>query len=816
MRISIRSIPFLMVIMSILLIWAQPASTATQAQLKAFTGKKKTGDTEKVQLPKQLDSDQVDDFVAPLSDEQVRGLLIEELKRKAALEAAEKDQKNENEYSGLAEFVNHMRGLFNFTRARVKFLMSGATAVDDHLPGAFAQLMEMEQRPHPLKAIAKLFLLFAGALIIDWLFRRFTAQARRRLEGAQPPNWRVTVGRLTLRSLLDFASICVLVSATLILFFIFLDDGRQMRRLIVIGYLYALVIVWGVRLVSNLLLSPSAATLRFLPLKDDGARYIHTWLVAISAVGSFGWLTCGLLALQRISEAEHLLLVAIVGLVIALMLVVMILQKRRPVAEALLHDDLPDHSLRPYVARSWHRFAILYVFAVWAVWAISLLLFGPRVVVAAVVTILIIPIYFLVDWVLRRLLELSNVHYHKDTVTFHYDEEATGDASEVVANPGTAIQENSPDDTIREEPLFEESKVSRHIPLIRRSFRVLLAAALFFLVLKLWGIELPIAIMFTENALAVVVTLVIAFVGWQLLKGLIDHRLQQEMPEDDEDMDEGGKGGTRAGTLLVLARKAILAVLVVMVSLIVLSALGVNIGPLIAGAGIVGIAIGFGAQTLVRDIISGVFFLVDDAFRVGDYIQAGSIRGTVEHISLRSLRLRHHRGMLITVPFGDMQSVTNYSRDYIIMKLEFRVRYDTDVEKVRKIIKKINIEIQNDDELGSGLLDKIKSQGVREMDDSAMIMRVKFKAIPGEQFVLRREVFRRLKEAFLENGIEFAHRNVTVYFPEDSAKKTGESQGDERAEESKTEDQKKKEAAAAAALRTIEEEQMPESKPDEP
>jgi small-conductance mechanosensitive channel len=166
--------------------------------------------------------------------------------------------------------------------------------------------------------------------------------------------------------------------------------------------------------------------------------------------------------------------------------------------------------------------------------------------------------------------------------------------------------------------------------------------------------------------------------------------------------------------------------------------------------------------------------------------------------------------MLITVPFGDMQSVTNYTRDYVIMKLDFRVRYDTDVDKVRKIIKKINNEIQEDEELSKGLLDKIKSQGVREMDDSAMIMRVKFVCAPGEQFVIRREVYRRIQEAFQENGIEFAHRNVTVYFPPDPSNPETNSQ----APENKTEsiDQKKKEAAAAAALRTIEEKQMPEDK----
>jgi small-conductance mechanosensitive channel len=262
----------------------------------------------------------------------------------------------------------------------------------------------------------------------------------------------------------------------------------------------------------------------------------------------------------------------------------------------------------------------------------------------------------------------------------------------------------------------------------------------------------------------------------------------------------------------MLLRKFLMVVILAVVCLLLLSSMGINIGPLLAGAGVVGLAIGFGAQTLVKDIIAGIFFLMDDAFRVGDYIEAGTMRGSVEHISVRSLRLRHPRGMLITVPFGDMQSVTNYTRDYVIMKLDFRVRYDTDVEKVRKIIKKINKEMQKDEEISRGLLDKIKSQGVREMDDSAMIMRVKFVAVPGEQFVIRREVYGRIQEAFQKNGIEFAHRNVTVYFPPESGNTETNSQEPEKQSGSGTLDQKKKEAAAAAALRTVEEKQTSDDK----
>jgi small-conductance mechanosensitive channel len=170
----------------------------------------------------------------------------------------------------------------------------------------------------------------------------------------------------------------------------------------------------------------------------------------------------------------------------------------------------------------------------------------------------------------------------------------------------------------------------------------------------------------------------------------------------------------------------------------------------------------------------------------------------VEHISLRSLRLRHPRGPVFTIPFGGMGTVKNNSRDYIIEKLDFRVRYDTDVNKVRKIIKKINKQLQKDPEMGPVLLDKIKSQGVRELDDSAMIMRVKFKTIPGEQFIVRREVFRMMQEAFHENGIEFAHRNVTVYLPGQTEIENNK-QHSAKAEKALPPDKKTIESAAAAA-----------------
>ena len=206
-------------------------------------------------------------------------------------------------------------------------------------------------------------------------------------------------------------------------------------------------------------------------------------------------------------------------------------------------------------------------------------------------------------------------------------------------------------------------------------------------------------------------------------------------------------------TLLPLVRKFLFVTIVTMVLMSVISSLGVNIGPLLAGAGVVGIAVGFGAQTLVRDILSGIFFLLDDAFRIGEYIDVGEGKGTVEHMSIRALILRHQRGQIYTVPFGVVRRVINYSRDWAITKLEIRVPFDTDLDELRKVVKKVGEEMVAEPEYGPHFLQPLKSQGVNRIDDFALVIRVKFMTKPNEQFLLRRAIYQRLQEAFTARGL---------------------------------------------------------------
>jgi small-conductance mechanosensitive channel len=203
-------------------------------------------------------------------------------------------------------------------------------------------------------------------------------------------------------------------------------------------------------------------------------------------------------------------------------------------------------------------------------------------------------------------------------------------------------------------------------------------------------------------------------------------------------------------------------VVIAVAAMMVLSALGIEIGPLIAGAGVIGVAVGFGAQTLVRDIISGVFYLFDDAFRVGEYIQSGSYKGTVESFSLRSVKLRHHRGPLYTVPFGELGAVQNMSRDWVIDKMTIGITYDSDLDKAKKIIKQVGKDLAADPDFAPHIIEPLKMQGVEQFGDYAIQIRMKMMTKPGEQFVIRRRAYALIKKAFDANGISFAFPTVQV------------------------------------------------------
>ncbi|MGO6995050.1 mechanosensitive ion channel domain-containing protein [Rhizobium leguminosarum] len=262
----------------------------------------------------------------------------------------------------------------------------------------------------------------------------------------------------------------------------------------------------------------------------------------------------------------------------------------------------------------------------------------------------------------------------------------------------------------------------------------------------------------------IVIVLLVTDVIWKLASTLIDSQMAVASRSEQGGHQDGpdARRRQRLNTLLPILRNVLFLAIGAVGFLMILDAVGIQIGPLLAGAGVVGIAVGFGAQTLVKDIISGVFYLFDDAFRIGEYIQAAKYKGTVEGFSLRSIRLRHHRGPVTIVPFGELGAVQNLSRDWVIDIITLTLNYDSDLEEVRKTIKRIGVELLEDAELGPNIIEPLKMQGIEQMADYGVQIRLKFMTKPGEQFGVRRKALAMLKKTFAEKGIQFATPTVHV------------------------------------------------------
>ncbi len=567
-----------------------------------------------------------------------------------------------------------------------------------------------------LVLIAEFLALGAGT---EWLFGRLTAAFRRRELSRPVETVAARLRTLVMRLGFDILGLLIFATGSIGAFLAF--DWPPLLRQVVVAYLAAAILLRLALVAGRFLLAPDSRTpqdierLRLLPMSTEAARFWHLRLALFVGWFAIGWATVEMLGILGFSpEARQ-----VVAYALGLGLLTIALHT------AWAHPPPASHSAQeaPAQVRGSHmlRAGLLSLCFVllWGLWVAGLM----RLFWLGAVALL-----------LPRAIAIA--------------ERATHEAVRLPTRPPT-----------------ETSLTAVYLD---RSVRAVLIVGVVLLLAHAWDIDLvemtsrdTLLTRLVRGALSAVVILLVADLIWQVAKTLIDRRLAQA--ETAAPMGSAAASRqARVRTLLPIFRTTILAVLAAMAVLMVLSALGVQIGPLIAGAGIVGVAVGFGSQTLVKDIISGVFYLLDDAFRVGEYIQSGSYKGTVESFSLRSIKLRHHRGPVYTVPFGQLGAVQNMSRDWVIDKFEISVTYDTDLEKARKLIKKIGQEMAEDPEFALNIIEPLKMQGVEQFGEYAIQIRCKMTTRPGEQFVIRRKAFARIKQAFDENGIRFAFPTVQV------------------------------------------------------
>lgn len=601
-----------------------------------------------------------------------------------------------------ASLASLLTGQVARVRAQVQGMIAAAPGLPDEVGRAFDILrLEFEERG----AVELLLLIGAFAALgygAAWLFWWRTERVRQWI--AHLPLHTVRERLLVVLARLAFGLtwLAAFAAGSVGAFLAF--DWPPLLREIVLAYLMAFLIARLAFVAGTFLLSPGFPRFRIVPMEEDAARYWHRRLVIFVAWFAFTAVSLTLLRTLGLSHDARRL----IGAVTALGLVAIALEAiwRRPGADPARHTR--------HRAATWLLSA--FVAALW------LLRIGDAMPVFRTLLILV------ATPMLIRVTSRAVSHLLRPPGT----ETMAGEVPGVV----TVVLE--------------------------RGLRALIVVGAVFLLVRSWGIDVAdltagdsVWTRLTRGLASAVVIGLVADLVWQILRAVIDRRLFEARGERPIDEDEARRRA-RLNTLLPIFRN-ILAVLVFAVAVMMaLSALGVEIGPLIAGAGVVGVALGFGAQTLVRDIISGMFFLLDDAFRIGEYIQAGTYKGTVESFSLRSIKLRHHRGALYTVPFGVLGAVQNSSRDWVIDKMTIGITYDSNIDEAKKIIKRIGKELAEIPDFKPHILQPLKMQGVEKFSDSAIEIRLKMMTKPGEQFSIRRRGYAMIKKAFDEAGIKFA------------------------------------------------------------
>ena len=493
---------------------------------------------------------------------------------------------------------------------------------------------------------------------------------------------------------------------------------------------------------ARMLLSPASTHLRLLPVTDETAAYATVWLrrIVVVLVTSYAAAEAGLQFGLPWSAYDSTLRMAL--LLVTLFLVIIILQNRQAVSDLLRAPELAEgdeptrsraffRGLRDRVADIWHLVAIAWLIAHWGVWALEIQQGFWRLTRVSISTLLILSLAKLADLALRRVI----------TRAFRITPELSS------RYPGL------------------EARANRYLPVLKGSVSLFIGGIALLFLLESWGIEAfswfghgKLGNRLISSIVSITLTITLALVIWEGINAAIQRHLERLS------RDAKAAQGARVRTLLPMLRTALLVIILIFVVLSVLTEIGVNVAPLIAGAGVVGIAVGFGSQRLVQDVITGIFLLFEDAVAVGDVVQLGGLSGVVEHLSIRSIKLRAVDGSLHIIPFSAVTSVTNQTRDFAFAVIDVNVDYREDTDHVAETLRQIATEMRQDPRWRSVIRDDLDVMGVDRLADSGVVMRVRLKTEPSQRWAVGREMNRRIKRRFDELGIEipYPHQKLVL------------------------------------------------------
>jgi len=627
-------------------------------------------------------------------------------------------------------------------------LVATVQAIAD-LPAVLGWLTSLARDPitqsRVLDASWKLLLVLGLGLLAEWGAMQALRRPREWLDSHAPPEnagWArlkrvpLVLGRLGL-DLVPIAAFA-LVSYGLISAVRPLPTTQLVMLTANNAYIVSRIIMAAARM----LFSPASTHLRILPVTDESAAYATVWLrrIVLVLVSSYAVAEAGLQFGLPWSAYDSILRMAL--LLITLFLIIVILQNRQTVSDLLRAPELaegeePDRArrffrmLRDRVADIWHLVAIAWLMAAWGVWALEIQQGFWRLLKVSFSTILILSIAKLADMAIRHVIKRA----------FRITPELS------TRYPGL------------------EARANRYLPILKGSASLGIGGIALLFLLESWGLEAfawfghgKLGNRLVSSLISIALTITLALVIWEGINAAIQRHLERLS------RDAKAAQSARVRTLLPMLRTALLAVILIFVVLSVLTEIGVNVAPLIAGAGVVGIAVGFGSQRLVQDVITGIFLLFEDAVAVGDVVQLGGLSGVVEHLSIRSIKLRAVDGSLHIIPFSAVTSVTNQTRDFAFAVIDVNVDYREDTDKVAEALRQIATEMRQDPRWRPVIRDDLDVMGVDRLGDSGVVMRVRLKTEPSQRWAVGREMNRRIKRRFDELGIEipYPHQKLVL------------------------------------------------------
>ncbi len=614
----------------------------------------------------------------------------------------------------------------------------------EQLPEAYQWLSHVatdpEERAHWLNILLWLAAVLIAAYVVARVVTRLLTAPRTRFANAARDGWpQRLLGAFSL-FLLDLLPIIAFAAAGYAVLAV--AAPPEETRLVALAWLNASIIVRLVMTLSGRLLAEREPALRLIPSSDETAHYLMIWIRRLASTAIYGFFGLQAALLLGLGVETYTTLMYLLGLAITLMAVILIMQNRHPVAARLRGHETEDEPhgratfslFRRRLAQSWHLLASAYLILLFAVWSLDWqigFLFVLRATLLTIAAVMVARVALhLVDRLFSRWLAIN-----------------------------TELREAHPQ---------LEARVNRYFPLLQGAAHWLIYILAGLAILHAWGIAV-LGWLLSEPgqvlggaAARIIGVLIVAVIVWEVTASFIERYLSEA------DLRGGATARTaRTKTLLNVARNALLVVLIVMSTLVILSELGINIAPLLAGAGVLGLAIGFGAQRLVQDVITGVFILMQDLMAVGDVVKLGDRAGLVEAISIRTVRLRDLSGTVHTIPFSAIDTVSNLTRDFSFYVFDLGVAYREDVDEVMEVIRQVGAELQDDPEIGPVVLEPLEIFGVDAFGDSAVVIKGRIKTQPIKQWMVGRAFNRRIKKRFDELGIEIPFPHRTVYFGQD-------------------------------------------------